>query len=614
MAARRRKLHGDRDSRRRGHGACVLVATTVLGGAARFAFLALGLTLPALLLQDSWRFSFFALGRGGQAFLNDLVWAVAFVPALVLLRVTRVQNVFCFIFAWGAAAAVAASVGLLQARIVPRLSDVIKWLSQHRDLGYRYLVENTANSGAGQLLMFSLSLILGLAAVGYIQAANTLMVGPVMVLFMGTTMIGIPEAAGILRRSPERLLQFCLVVSSGLVVAAVAWGAVLLVALPKGLGTLMVGAIWRPMYPLMMPSVFWAVGMATWAGGLVGLRALAAARRSLRAMILASAAYLAFGLIGALSGGVLGVVCGLAIAAWFGSALYWWQLHQAMRESAAASAKPLRRATASGPAAGDIVRPTVNETSGQLEHTGSPESTIKPELSGSVRASRKRGATGQVGPYWSPQPQPSSPWAEALPASSSRAQSTGMASSEALFLSSLPPASSLPSPPPVSSAPLSSPTDLIARQDWSALSSVPASPMPSFTPTSWTVMVASDRKYYDRMCKARTPANPDVTFPVCDNERRFALSGIQMRIGRHSAAHDLEPEIDLAGPPTDPGVSRLHAVLIAAPDGTWTVLDPGSANGTLLNGRKIAIGDMVPLHDGDRINLGAWTVITVHCR
>jgi pSer/pThr/pTyr-binding forkhead associated (FHA) protein len=85
-----------------------------------------------------------------------------------------------------------------------------------------------------------------------------------------------------------------------------------------------------------------------------------------------------------------------------------------------------------------------------------------------------------------------------------------------------------------------------------------------------------------------------------------------MRIGRRSATRDLEPEIDLAGPPADPGISRLHAVLIAAPDGTWAVLDPGSANGTLLNGREIAIGDLITLHDGDRINLGAWTVITVN--
>ncbi len=52
-------------------------------------------------------------------------------------------------------------------------------------------------------------------------------------------------------------------------------------------------------------------------------------------------------------------------------------------------------------------------------------------------------------------------------------------------------------------------------------------------------------------------------------------------------------------------------MLIAAPDGTWSVLDPGSANGTLLNGRKIVTGDLITLHEGDRIHLGAWTVITV---
>jgi pSer/pThr/pTyr-binding forkhead associated (FHA) protein len=61
----------------------------------------------------------------------------------------------------------------------------------------------------------------------------------------------------------------------------------------------------------------------------------------------------------------------------------------------------------------------------------------------------------------------------------------------------------------------------------------------------------------------------------------------------------------------DPGVSRLHALLLPASDGSWAVLDPGSANGTLLNGREIAPGDLIPLRDGDRINLGAWTAITL---
>ena len=42
-----------------------------------------------------------------------------------------------------------------------------------------------------------------------------------------------------------------------------------------------------------------------------------------------------------------------------------------------------------------------------------------------------------------------------------------------------------------------------------------------------------------------------------------------------------------AGPPADPGVSYLHAVLIAEPDGGWAVLGPGSANGTQVN-----VGDL----------------------
>ena len=126
------------------------------------------------------------------------------------------------------------------------------------------------------------------------------------------------------------------------------------------------------------------------------------------------------------------------------------------------------------------------------------------------------------------------------------------------------------------------------------------------------MLIASDRAYYDRMKAVRGMSGSDVAFPAHTSERRIPLVGKQMRIGRRSAARELEPEIDLADPPVDPGISRLHAMLIASPDGTWSVLDSGSANGTLLNGREIATGDLITLHEGDRINLGAWTVITVH--
>jgi hypothetical protein len=139
----------------------------------------------------------------------------------------------------------------------------------------------------------------------------------------------------------------------------------------------------------------------------------------------------------------------------------------------------------------------------------------------------------------------------------------------------------------------------------------PVPSLPSPTVATWSAVVGADRAYYDEVRAASGSEGEAIDFPAYYAERRFRLAGTQMRIGRRSVSRGLEPEIDLTGPPVDPGISRLHAVLIAAPDG-WTVLDPGSANGTLVNGTEVRVGDQVPLHDGDRINLGAWTAITVH--
>jgi pSer/pThr/pTyr-binding forkhead associated (FHA) protein len=125
-------------------------------------------------------------------------------------------------------------------------------------------------------------------------------------------------------------------------------------------------------------------------------------------------------------------------------------------------------------------------------------------------------------------------------------------------------------------------------------------------------VVASDHAYFEDVVAAGGPDAATLTFPDYCPERRFRLAGPEMRIGRRSVSQGLEPEIDLTGPPTDPGVSRLHAALIAEPDGSWAILDPGSENGTLVNGTEIAAGVRVPLHDGDRIHLGAWTMITIY--
>jgi FHA domain len=129
--------------------------------------------------------------------------------------------------------------------------------------------------------------------------------------------------------------------------------------------------------------------------------------------------------------------------------------------------------------------------------------------------------------------------------------------------------------------------------------------------SAWTALVTASRPYFDAVMAARGPDSGSAQFPAYCPERRFQLTWPQMRIGRQSVSRGITPEIDLSGPPADPGISRLHAILLARPDGSWAVADPGSENGTKVNDVEIATDVPVPLADGDCIFLGAWTAITI---
>jgi serine/threonine protein kinase len=135
-------------------------------------------------------------------------------------------------------------------------------------------------------------------------------------------------------------------------------------------------------------------------------------------------------------------------------------------------------------------------------------------------------------------------------------------------------------------------------------------PEPS-TAGTWTAVVTADRAYYDHVRAADAADAATMTFPVYVAERRYPLSGTEVRIGRRSSKSPRQPDIDLTGPPADPGVSRQHAELRKAPDGTWSVIDLDSDNGIQVNGKDVPSGTAVPVHPGDQIHLGAWTLITL---
>lgn len=309
-------------------GAACLVVGLALGGSVGSAFAVLGVVLPALLLQDAWRFAFFAAGSGRKAFVNDLVWGVALVPAMVVAA--RVGSVAAYLLAWGASAAVAAGYGCLQSGIRPRMPEARGWLREQRDLGYRYLVENVALSGASQLRAYGLGAIVGLGAVGAVRGAELLM-GPFLAVLMGLSLVTVPEAARVLRQAPHRLGTFCLLLGGGQAAAALLWGVALLL-MPDRLGELMLGGVWPSASQLIVPITLGVAGAGLGTGAAAGLRALAAARRSLRCQLFASAGYVGGGLGGAAVAGAVGSAWGVAAATLSSSAVWWLQLRSALRE------------------------------------------------------------------------------------------------------------------------------------------------------------------------------------------------------------------------------------------------------------------------------------------
>ena len=165
--------------------------------------------------------------------------------------------------------------------------------------------------------------------------------------------------------------------------------------------------------------------------------------------------------------------------------------------------------------------------------------------------------------------------------------------------------------PPVSAA---DPPALPAGvPDPHAGSETAARPVAPVTQAALVVVVGTDRGYFEAVLGMGGEDAGALTFPRFIVERRFPLVGQQLLIGRSSRSRGIHPDIDLSGPPEDPGVSHTHALLVAQPDG-WAVVDLGSSNGTYLNDPQSApvpSETPVPIAAGDRVFVGAWTCLSI---
>ncbi len=298
---------------------CLIVAA-VAGGDTAATFTALAVSLPGLVLQDTWRHMFFAAGRPRSATINDFIWTVLQFGLLGLLLMGDHHSLFLITISWGMAATVAALVGCLQIKAVPDPLAALDWFYETRDLNVRLGLGYILNMGAVTFGTYGIAGIVGEVAAGALRAAQVVL-GPLNLLFAGFNAFALPIFS---RRAVagQRLFKQAVMGSALLGSMAAVWVAIL-VLLPARFGRDILGDSWAGADKVMLPSGLLLLAGALVLGASNSLAALSRADQVLRVTLVQAPLMLILGLGGAWQWGVAGAAYGFAITQFVGLAYTW---------------------------------------------------------------------------------------------------------------------------------------------------------------------------------------------------------------------------------------------------------------------------------------------------
>lgn len=288
------------------------VSAIALGPGLREVLVSLGVLMPALLVQDTWRTVFVARGTPSRAFLNDLVWTVLQVVLIAGLLMNSVHDAMWYVLAWGAAAAAAAALGVKQARSLPSLRAAVPFVRDNRDISVPSVGGAFAILGATQVAFVLISAVGSVADVGGLRAAQTLL-GPLNILGFALTALSLPEIA---RRdlSRRQLTAAAAAISAVMVIADVGWGLVLL-SIPESLGADLLGETWVGARDALPGLIIFTACIGSTVGATLVIRSLARADYAMWTQALLGVLVITLGVAGVSRAGTSGAAWGLAAAA-----------------------------------------------------------------------------------------------------------------------------------------------------------------------------------------------------------------------------------------------------------------------------------------------------------
>lgn len=290
-------------------------------------FLVLGCALPFLEYQDAVRHVAFAAAEPKVAAHSDGLWLFLQIAASAAAAAAGRATPTVLLLIWAAAGSLSGVVFGARLRVVPRFASCLGWLADNSRLCARVCAEFLLNSGSYYALSYGLVAVAGADQLGRWRAAQTL-IGPVSVLLMGGTTLGVPESVRVRDRQAS-LRKVVALLSAGLAGVAAAGGIVAYAVLPA-VGPTLFPDTWATTRPVLPVLTLFAVAVGASTGPVAGLRARGQAGWIVRSRAVSGTVGLVAGLGLAAGSGAVGALTGLAVAEAGFALAAWRRLRQAL--------------------------------------------------------------------------------------------------------------------------------------------------------------------------------------------------------------------------------------------------------------------------------------------
>jgi O-antigen/teichoic acid export membrane protein len=294
----------------------VAIAGLAVGGPVGTALLGLACVLPLVTVQDTWRYVFI-VDRPGAALMVDLVWLTA--VCVVLPAAPSDAGAAWFVVAWGLTGGVSALAGAVAAWGSLGRPHPTRWLRTNRDMGSRFLGELVTGQAVGHIVLAGTGAIAGLGVVAAVRAAQVVY-GPLNTVHQGIYLALVPEGAR--TAGPTQLRRLMVRATVVIVAVAAVWMLVALLV-PDVWGRALFGDTWAEASDLLFLMGLAVLAGSAITGGFAGVRALGAARESLRARLRTVGPQSVLPLAGAALASAGGYAVGFGLGNLV-SAIVWW--------------------------------------------------------------------------------------------------------------------------------------------------------------------------------------------------------------------------------------------------------------------------------------------------